>query len=70
MDIYCILRLFTKFNPSRNDKQCPSEPKNIIIYGGSAHIGVYIKFLNEMFHEPDYLVENFDYQCVDIITSF
>ena len=70
MDIYCILRLFTKFNPSRTDKKCPLEPKNIIIFGGSAHIGFYINFLDEMFHEPHYLVENFEYQCVDIITSF
>lgn len=67
MDIYCILRLFTKFN---SISKCPLEPKNIIIYGGSAHITSYINFLNEMFHEPNYLVENFDYHCVDIMTSF
>jgi len=70
MDIYCILRLFTKFNDSRTDKKCPLQPKNIIIYAGSAHIEVYIKFLDAMFHKPDYLVENFHYQCVDIMTSF
>ena len=72
MDIYCIMRLFTQFKDkeSQSINKCHQRIDNVVIYGGSSHIIYYIKFLNEYFSlKPNYLVENFQYQCVDIPSS-
>ena len=46
---------------------CKPIIENAIIYTGSAHTYFYMNFINTLCKsKPDYLVDNFDYQCVDI----
>jgi len=50
MDMYLISRLFREYNVDNSYKTvCDNKHKNIIIFGGNAHIETYYKFFEDNF---------------------
>jgi hypothetical protein len=70
MDIYCLARVFKKFEVETDFQ--PKETHNIIIYAGDAHSKIYSEFIeNELGHAPVYNegVVSAGYSCVHINLS-
>lgn len=78
MDIYLLLRLFIKYEPSkmsRGPAGCRSElygeNKNVIIYTGGLHTDIYRHFLSKYFTVTPTISQNRSPdQCIELSTPF
>ena len=76
MDLYLLLRLFTKFDhPERLTQDCNDTMENIIIACGAKHIEIYVKVFKELFNiEPQVSIKHpqkiDEYQCNNLPDNF
>ena len=78
MDVYLLSRLFIKFDPAKMERgpvgcRTPEfgQMKNVIIYGGQAHIDIYRLFIFKYFSElPTIYLFSADNQCLTLPTVF
>ena len=68
MDIYCLCRIFKKYNVQSAFQ--PVESKNIIIYTGNNHSKIYREFLMHIGAEETYHYENPNRKNCVLITKF
>jgi len=68
MDIYCLARIFKKYNVESTFQ--PVESKNVIIYAGSKHSRIYREFLMEIGAKETFYYENPNNKNCVLVTNF